>query len=219
MPSLLGVTDSSSFRIHFPRPCSAHPNISSRSPTISEPNSIRCSTPGPPASSHICFSTPKPRRSAPHIPSQPAPTLVPPSSPTRARDEDWGQSIFQWGGELGPAPFVHFCGAPLISAFRPRSATRTPPLPLPTFELHNTLPFPDMPPSLTRTQTSCHSPSQPGQPAQLHSETLTFRQYDHPLSPTLRKRDSTQPAHLPIMPRRLPQHRSQPCSSPPPSAF
>ena len=147
--------------------------------------------PHPPASSHICFSTPKPRRSAPHIPSQPAPALVPPSSPmsvpkfpsaphpsielpvtpptfpaipSRVRNEDWGQSIFQWGGELGPAPFVHFCGAPLISAstvfyicspltfrlstcgahsvsplistFRPRSATRMSPLPLPTFELH-----------------------------------------------------------------------------------
>ena len=158
-----------------------------------------------------------------------------PAVPSHAHDEDWGQSIFQWGGELGPAPFVHFCSAPLISAstvfyicspstfrlsacgahsvsplistFCPRSATRMPPLPLPTFKLHDTLPFPDMLPSPTRTQTSRRSPSQPGQHAQLHSETLTFRQYDRPLSPTLRKRDSTQPAHLPLS-CRLIQRRS-----------
>ena len=152
VPSLLGVTDSSSFRICFPRLYSAHTSV------------------------------PKPRCSDPHILSQPAPALVPPSFPksvpkfpsaphpsielpvtpptlptipSRVRDEDWGQSIFQWGGELGPAPFVHFCGTPLISAstvfyicspstfrlsacgahsvsplistFRPRSATRTSP--------------------------------------------------------------------------------------------
>ena len=128
MPSLLGVTDSSSFRIHFPRPCSAHPNISSRSPTISEPNSIRCSTPGPPASSRICFSVPKlccstathseSASTCPHVskypcnvPKCPASSIelpvTPPTFlavPSCARDEDWGQSIFQWGGELGPGP-------------------------------------------------------------------------------------------------------------------
>ena len=68
----------------------------------------------------------------PHIPSQPAPALMSPSTPatspsippqvpsflqplpmfstlpSHTHDEDWGQSIFQWGGEPGPAPFAHF---------------------------------------------------------------------------------------------------------------
>ena len=30
-----------------------------------------------------------------------------PTIPSNTRDEDWGQSIFQWGGELGPTHFAH----------------------------------------------------------------------------------------------------------------
>ena len=111
VPSLLGVTDSSSLRIRFPG-CAAPIQTSLGLPH-----------PPVPVSAYTSLAV-----APPHIPSQPTLALVPPSSPvsvptfpsaphpgielpvtpptfstvpSRARDEDWGQSIFQWG-ELGP---------------------------------------------------------------------------------------------------------------------